>query len=136
MERTIAVTGAGYWGKNLIRNFAELGALHTVCDSNTASLRALSGLDGVTLASEFRQVLDNPAIAGVVLATPAQTHYSMARDALRAGKDVFVEKPLALTVREGLDLVNVAEKAGRVLMVGHLLDYHPRSASFATCAER
>ncbi|TFH35116.1 MAG: oxidoreductase, partial [Dehalococcoidia bacterium] len=125
MTRNIAVVGAGYWGKNLVRNFAELGALHTVCDRDQRTLAALKPMDEVTLETEYHRVLENPAIAGVVLATPAHLHYRMAKEALHAGKDVFVEKPLALTVLEGTELVELAEKAGRVLLVGHLLEYHP-----------
>jgi UDP-2-acetamido-3-amino-2,3-dideoxy-glucuronate N-acetyltransferase len=125
MERNIAVVGAGYWGKNLVRNFAELGALHTVCDRDTHSLAAISSMEGVATESDYHRVLENPAITGVVLATPAQLHHRMAKEALNAGKDVFVEKPLALTVHDGTELVEMADRAGRVLLVGHLLEYHP-----------
>jgi UDP-2-acetamido-3-amino-2,3-dideoxy-glucuronate N-acetyltransferase len=125
MERTIAVVGAGYWGKNLVRNFADLGALHTVCDRDARSLAALKLPADVATVQEYRKVLDNPSIAGVVLATPAVLHYRMTREALLAGKDVFVEKPLALTTMEGTELVELAEKEGRILLVGHLLEYHP-----------
>ena len=125
MERNIAVVGAGYWGRNLVRNFAALGALHTVCDSDRNSLAVLPSMDGVSLEPEYLRVLENPSVAGVVLATPAQLHHRMAKEALLAGKDVFVEKPLALNVQHGTELVDLARAAGRVLMVGHLLEYHP-----------
>ena len=125
MERTIAVVGAGYWGKNLVRNFSELGALHTVCDRDAANLAALKLPAEVAVVEDYRRVLGNPSIAGVVLATPAVLHFRMAKEALLAGKDVFVEKPLASTTMEGVELVEIAEKQGRVLLVGHLLEYHP-----------
>ncbi len=125
MEQTIAVIGAGYWGKNLVRNFAELGALQMVCDRDAQNLAALKLPSSVAAVRDYRQVIANPSIAGVVLATPALLHFAMAKEALLAGKDVFVEKPLALTTAEGLELVDLAEARGRVLLVGHLLEYHP-----------
>jgi len=124
--RHIAVVGAGYWGKNLVRNFAELGALHTICD---ASLSVLGGHEALpqTIArtTDFESVLSNPEIEGVVIATPAATHHGLTMRALHAGKDVFVEKPLALTASEGSQLVQLAARYERVLLVGHLLEYHP-----------
>jgi UDP-2-acetamido-3-amino-2,3-dideoxy-glucuronate N-acetyltransferase len=125
-DRNIAVVGAGYWGKNLVRNFAGLGALHTICDANPVALKeAASRYPDAGTESDYRRVLDDAAVRGVVIATPAAQHYSMARDALLAGKDVFVEKPLALSVHEGAELVELAGASGRVLLVGHLLEYHP-----------
>ena len=126
MAGNIAVAGCGYWGKNLVRNFAELGALHTICDANPSVLRQLhSSYPAVNTETEYSQVLQNKEIKGVVISTPAILHYEMARQALLAGKDVFVEKPLALKVEEGKELVESAEKNNQVLMVGHLLEYHP-----------
>ncbi len=124
-ERTIAVVGSGYWGKNIVRNFAELGALHTVCDSNSIALNQFASLEGVKLESEYAKVLRDDAITGIVLAIPARLHHPMAIAALDAGKDIFVEKPLALTVRDGSEIVEKASAKGRVLLVGHLLEYHP-----------
>jgi UDP-2-acetamido-3-amino-2,3-dideoxy-glucuronate N-acetyltransferase len=125
MEQNIAVVGAGYWGKNLVRNFIELGALQTVCDRDARSFAALKLPEGIEVEHDFGRVLADPRITGVVIATPARLHYRMTREALLAGKDVFVEKPLALTVQEGAELVETADRAGRVLLVGHLLEYHP-----------
>jgi UDP-2-acetamido-3-amino-2,3-dideoxy-glucuronate N-acetyltransferase len=122
----IAVVGSGYWGKNLVRNFYELGALGTICDPNPmieASTR--EKYPSVGYAREYAEVLADPAITAVVLATPAKTHYSMAAQALQAGKDLFVEKPLAITAAEGTELVDLATRCGRILMVGHILQYHP-----------
>lgn len=126
MSRNIAIAGCGYWGKNLVRNFAELGVLHTICDSEPRILKQLKSLyPEVNIRTDYHQVLANQDIQGVVIATPAASHYPMAKEALLSGKDVFVEKPLALTVKEGEELVKLAEGKNKVLMVGHLLEYHP-----------
>lgn len=124
----IAVIGCGYWGKNLVRNFHELGALAAVCDS-TAQGRATA----LELAPDARVLSDlDPLLAsdigGVVIATPAESHYKVAKRALTAGKDVFVEKPLALTYEQGAELVQLAESSKSILMVGHVLEYHPAIA--------
>jgi UDP-2-acetamido-3-amino-2,3-dideoxy-glucuronate N-acetyltransferase len=126
MPLNIAVVGNGYWGKNLVRNFFELGALHTVCDPNPlveAGVRAI--YPQLTYRREYTGVLTDDKIHAVVLATPAVLHFDMAKRALLAGKDVFVEKPLALTVAEGAELVELAARSNRILMVGHILQYHP-----------
>ena len=126
MDKNIAVVGCGYWGKNLVRNFAELGALHTICDTSPEVLSRFDALPlDVYRETSFEAILANKAIRGVVIASPATLHYSMAKQALLAGKDVFVEKPLSLEVREGEELVRSAEEKGRILMVGHVLEYHP-----------
>jgi UDP-2-acetamido-3-amino-2,3-dideoxy-glucuronate N-acetyltransferase len=126
MGKNIATVGCGYWGKNLVRNFAELGALHTICDNNPKVLEqfALSYPD-ISVETEYQQVLNSPEIKGVVITTPAPLHYSMAKQALLAGKDVFVEKPLALSVLEGKELVELAQEKQQILLVGHVLEYHP-----------
>ncbi|MBI5017682.1 MAG: Gfo/Idh/MocA family oxidoreductase [Deltaproteobacteria bacterium] len=124
MKPNIAVVGGGYWGKNLVRNFHELGALRLICDADSERLQALGEKYGVPTTLSYSDVLSDPAVDGVVLATPAERHATMVREALLAGKDVFVEKPLALTREEGEDLLRLARKTGRVLMVGHLLHYH------------
>lgn len=121
----IAVVGMGYWGKNLVRNFAELGALSMVCDADSArGLTVAEAHPDVSFSTEFSDVLGSAAVQGVVIATPAATHFAMAREALEAGKDVYVEKPLALSVLEGEQLVEMATARDRVLMVGHILRYH------------
>lgn len=125
MSRSVAVIGAGYWGKNLIRVFDELGALAGVCDIEAERLEQL-GLDrGIRRCREVAGVLTDRTVRAVVIATPAATHYELARAALEAGKDVFVEKPLALSAKEGRELVELAEANERLLMVGHILRYHP-----------
>jgi UDP-2-acetamido-3-amino-2,3-dideoxy-glucuronate N-acetyltransferase len=122
----LALVGAGYWGKNLARNFHKLGGLSVICDSAEASLASYGAeYDGVEKVSRFEDVLANPAITKVAIAVPAAAHYELAKSALLAGKDVFVEKPLCLDPLQGQELVNLAEKQGLILMVGHLLQYHP-----------
>jgi len=126
VAKNIAVIGSGYWGKNLVRNFAELGALHTVCDTDPAVTgKFKEQYPDLIICSDYRRVLQDDAVKGVVIAAPAVLHHPMARAALLAGKDVFVEKPLALKVEEGYELVELAGEHGRILMVGHLLEYHP-----------
>jgi UDP-2-acetamido-3-amino-2,3-dideoxy-glucuronate N-acetyltransferase len=121
----VAVIGAGYWGKNLVRNFYQLGALEMVCDERQAVLERVEAEYGVRTTTKLSQVLEDPKIEGVVIALPAALHYKAAKSALIAGKDVYVEKPLALTSREGEEIVDVAARTGRILMVGHILEYHP-----------
>jgi UDP-2-acetamido-3-amino-2,3-dideoxy-glucuronate N-acetyltransferase len=121
----IAVVGCGYWGKNLVRNFHKLGSLRVLCDVSDASLSALAKQYGAETCKSYEYLLARPDINAVVIATPAAQHYAMVKAALLAGKDVFVEKPLALQLSEGEDLVDIARKKDRVLMVGHLLYYHP-----------
>jgi UDP-2-acetamido-3-amino-2,3-dideoxy-glucuronate N-acetyltransferase len=126
MVANVAVAGGGYWGKNLIRNFAELGALRTVCDSSPvveANIRAK--YPGLQYCREYVEVLADENNRGIVIATPAALHFDMAKRALLAGKDVFVEKPLSLNIGEGEELVELARRRGRILMVGHILHYHP-----------
>jgi len=125
-ERTVAVVGVGYWGKNLARNFADLEALHTVCDADDATRERIAGLHpGVRQTARYRDVLADESIRAVALATPAARHFEHAMQAFDAGKDVFVEKPLALRVSQGEELVRRAADTGRILMVGHVLHYHP-----------
>lgn len=122
---TVAVIGCGYWGKNLVRNFKRLGALSVVCDATASGRAAAVELAPQTSVVEnFDEVLRSN-VPGIVIATPAETHYQLARQALEAGKDVFVEKPLALDFEQGFHLVQLAEEYGRMLMVGHVLEYHP-----------
>lgn len=123
---SLALVGAGRWGKNLARNFFDLGVLHTICDASEALLDKFEGVyPGVALTSNFSSLLDNPAITRIAIAAPAAQHYNLAKQALMANKDVFVEKPLCLCQHEGEELIRLANERGCVLMVGHLLQYHP-----------
>jgi UDP-2-acetamido-3-amino-2,3-dideoxy-glucuronate N-acetyltransferase len=122
----VAVVGCGYWGKNLVRNFRDLGALEMIFDpSEQGRLLARELAPETTIVENLESVLENDQIAAVALATPAETHQDMAEQCMRAGKDVFVEKPMALTVAEGESMLAVSMSCERILMVGHLLEYHP-----------
>jgi UDP-2-acetamido-3-amino-2,3-dideoxy-glucuronate N-acetyltransferase len=133
----VAVVGVGYWGKNLARNFAQLGVLHTVCDGHGPTLDKIAAQHRPVRATRrYEDVLEEPEIAGVVLATPAARHYEHARAALLAGKDVFVEKPLALNEADGRALLDLARERGRILMVGHVLEYHPAVRLLMDLVER
>lgn len=127
-NQRVAVVGAGYWGKNLVRVFHALGALEIVCDVNRTTLDQVSKDYRVATTDDYAAVLDDPNVAGVVIAAPVAEHYNLARQALEAGKHVFVEKPLALTCADGEDLVAFAARQRLGLMVGHILEYHPAIA--------
>lgn len=123
---TVAVIGAGYWGKNLVRNLHQMGALKLVCDKSEVLLTKLEGCyPGLETCLALSEVLSREDINSVVIATPAETHYTSAREALLAGKHVYVEKPMALREDHGEELIALAKERTRVLMVGHLLQYHP-----------
>ena len=124
MKKNIAVIGCGHWGKNLVRNFAELGSLAAVCDPNAKLAQFYAEQHNVGNLS-FAAILANPAIEGVVLAVPATLHASMAIEVMNAGKHVYVEKPLAMNRIEAEAMIASAKKNGVELMVGHLLQYHP-----------
>jgi len=118
--------GLGQWGKNILRNLCNLKVLHTAVDINDQTLKNLIELyKDVIFTNSIDDVLKNDEIKAVVISTPAKSHYEIAKKALLNDKDVFVEKPLALTYKEGQELVELAEKKQKILMVGHLLNYHP-----------
>jgi UDP-2-acetamido-3-amino-2,3-dideoxy-glucuronate N-acetyltransferase len=121
----VALIGAGHWGKNLARVFYELGVLKTICDSSEETLKRKSTkYPGITTTTSYSDILTSPDIHAVVIATPAEQHYSLAKKSLLADKHVFVEKPLAMTAQEGEELVQLAKRQGKVLFVGHILQYH------------
>jgi UDP-2-acetamido-3-amino-2,3-dideoxy-glucuronate N-acetyltransferase len=122
----IACLGAGYWGRNLIRNFSALNALYAVCDPDPRRVEEFARIyPRAAVSDSVSAVLADPQVAGVAVAAPAESHAALVREALLAGKHVFVEKPLCLSVREAEDLIALAAGKRRVLMVGHLLWYHP-----------
>lgn len=126
MSKNIAVIGMGTWGKNLVRNFYELGALKVICDRVSDYEEIVKQkYPNALFNSDYQSVLSDPEICAVALATPAATHYSLVKRALEANRDVFVEKPLSLAVSEGEELVKLANDRKRILMVGHILRYHP-----------
>ena len=118
--------GCGYWGKNLCRNIHSLGALSAVVDATENGQKTARSISPETLiTSDFEAVLSNKQIQGIALATPAETHVELAIKAMHSGKDVFVEKPMALRLEDAENMKKVAEETDRILMVGHLLEYHP-----------
>ena len=125
-DTKIALVGCGYWGKNLCRNFYGLGALASVVDateSGQATARSIA--PSAIISDNFDDILGDDQIQGIALATPAETHADLAIQAMRAGKDVFVEKPMALSISDAETMQKVASETDRILMVGHLLEYHP-----------
>lgn len=121
----IVAIGAGAWGKNIIRNLAALGALSGIADNHPDRLDAYGReYPDASLFGDWRAALDSDCDA-VAVATPTATHFDVVKAALEAGKDVFVEKPLTQSSAEARELVQLADRAGRVLMVGHLLLYQP-----------
>ena len=124
----IAQIGCGYWGPNLLRNFrnnpdCQVSMVVDPDENSLARIQAKHPDQKVT--SDIRHVLEDPSIDAVVIAAPARFHHALVKDAIQAGKDVLVEKPLALTYDDGRELVEDARGAGRILMVGHILEYHP-----------
>jgi predicted dehydrogenase len=122
----VAIVGCGYWGQNLIRNFAELADVEVaaVCDFNLNALaRMKRRYPAVELRQDYQEILSDPRIHAVVIATPVSTHYPFARRALQAGKHVLVEKPLATSSQQVIDLMDLAEQHNRSLMVDHTFIY-------------
>ena len=135
----IALVGAGKWGGNWLRTLAGLADvdLRWCCDLNPALLAAArEKYPGVETTTRFDDLLDDPAVEGIVLATIAPTHHGMARRAMEAGKHVLVEKPMTLTLADAHDLQAVAQAHRRVLMVGHLMEYHPAIPAIKRLIER
>jgi predicted dehydrogenase len=122
----VGQAGLGHWGKNLVRNFDELADLTWICDSDEAR-RAEFGAryPNARVTASFEEMLADDDLQAVVIATPVPTHHPLAKQALEAGKHVFVEKPPAMRAAEMEELVGLAEERGLVLMPGHLLLYHP-----------
>ncbi len=123
----VAVIGAGYWGSNLLRIFSSLPNAHleAVCDKKRECLdRAKKSYPWVKIFQDYKEVLGDPRIEVVVVATEAQFHYQIARECLSAGKHVLVEKPLALSQEQCKDLIDIAKGKNRVLMVGHTFEYN------------
>ncbi len=125
---TLGQVGLGYWGPNLLRNFNGLAQarVKVCCDLDEAALRKVAGqYPGMAITTDYGALLADPEIEAVIVTAPTPAHYELAKAALLTGRHVFVEKPIALAVAEAEDLVTLAEERQRVLMVGHLLMYHP-----------
>lgn len=120
----VAVIGCGAWGKNLARCFAEQGCLGAVADHHSEAVESVVARHG-SRALSFDQILAEPSIQAVAIATQPSAHHHLARLALLAGKHVFVEKPLALELKHAEELTHLAWRLDRRLMVGHILQYHP-----------
>ncbi len=124
-KKSIAVIGAGYWGKNLVRNFHQLGVLKAICDGTQSIREEMSKTyPDVAIIDNINTILKDKAIKGVVIAAPAALHYDLAEKVLQAGKHVFVEKPLSLNHADGDKLIRLADEKQKILFVGHILHYH------------
>ena len=124
----VAVVGACAWGKNHIRVFSEIPnvRLRYVCDQDPSKLRALQKTyPQAKMVEDLKPILQDPEVRGVVVASSALSHYSLSKEILQADKDVLVEKPMALSVKEAEEMIEISERRKRILMVGHLLIYHP-----------
>ena len=125
-EQRVAVIGFGMWGKNIVRNFYNLNVLDTVCDLDDSSLEVVKKeFPGVNTTKDFNDIINNDAITGVAVVTPSHTHFKIVKAMLEAGKNVYVEKPISTVAEEAKILTDLADDKGLVLMVDHLLLYHP-----------
>lgn len=124
----VAVAGVGGWGKNLVRNYSQIPqcSLKYICDLDRKKLEQLRlQLPSIKVTTSFADLLEDPDLQAIIVATTAPTHYTLCKAALQAGKDVYVEKPFVLAVAQAEELIQVAQRTGRILMVGHLLKFHP-----------
>ncbi|OQX89799.1 MAG: hypothetical protein B6D65_01365 [candidate division Zixibacteria bacterium 4484_93] len=120
--------GVGAWGRNLLRNFSSLPDVEVIglCDESEETQEKLrKQFPDLAVAADYRKLLDNLEVDAVVIATPPAYHYEIAKESLALGKDVFVEKPMTLAISEAEELVQLAEENKRILMVGHIMEYHP-----------
>ena len=122
----IAIVGLGYWGPNLLRNFSSLADTQCILyDANKEALERYHKLYGHPIANSYEEILADQSIDGVVIATPVETHFSLASDAMNAGKHVFVEKPMTYHPEESEKLVQIAQQCNKKLFVGHVFLYNP-----------
>ena len=125
-QQKIAVIGCGVWGRNIVRNFYNLNVLEIVCDLDESNLQKVKEqYPGVKTTNDFNEIIENPEITAVAVVTPSHTHYKVVKAMLEAGKNVYVEKPISTVADEAKVLTDLAEEKGLVLMVDHLLLYHP-----------
>ena len=124
----VAVVGVGGWGKNLARNYDQIpgASLRYICDLDLRTLEAAEiQFSPERTTNRFEDLLDDDQLQAIVIATPAPSHFNLCKQALEAGKDVYVEKPFVLAAAEAKQLLALSEERKRILMVGHLLEYHP-----------
>jgi UDP-2-acetamido-3-amino-2,3-dideoxy-glucuronate N-acetyltransferase len=125
-KKNIALIGAGNWGQNHLRELNRLGVLQKVLDPSSSIIAEREKeFPDIHFVTDEKQVTDDPGIRAVVIAAPAELHYELTKKYLLCGKDVLVEKPMALTVKQAEELIDIAGKNSRILMVGHILQYHP-----------
>lgn len=125
-EQKVAVIGCGVWGRNIVRNFYNLNVLDTVCDIDDENLKkVVQDYNNVKVTKDLNEIIANKAITCVAVVTPSHTHYRLVKEMLLAGKHVYVEKPISTVADEARELAKLANERGLVLMVGHLLLYHP-----------
>ena len=126
MNKCCAVVGCGIWGRNIVRNFYNLGALHSVCDLDNENLKMIQELyHDVEVTNDFNSIILNPEITALCVVTPSHTHFNLVKKAILAGKHVYVEKPISTKASEAKELKELAEQMNVKLLVGHLLLYHP-----------
>ena len=126
LKKCVAVVGCGLWGRNIVRNFYNLGALHSVCDLDKENLAMINELyPEIYTTSDFNELLSNPEVKAMCIVTPSHTHFKIVKQALLAGKHVYVEKPISTSSAEAKELKELAEQMDVKLLVGHLLLYHP-----------
>lgn len=125
---TLGMVGLGYWGPNLLRNFDQLSdcCVNICCDLDAGRLAsAKEQYPYLMITADYNALLNDPDLDAIIIATPARTHYTFALKALQHGKHLFIEKPLTLEVQHAIELVELSEDMDRILMVGHLMEYHP-----------
>ncbi len=125
-KKFVGVIGCGIWGKNIVRNFYNLNALNIVCDLDDDNIAKIKELyPDVKTTKDFNNLINNDEIKAICVITPSHTHFNLVKLALEHGKHVYVEKPISIKADEALKLKELAEEKGLILMVGHLLLYHP-----------
>lgn len=126
LKKCVAVVGCGLWGRNIVRNFYNLGALHSVCDLDSENINMINELyPDVHTTRDFNELLSNPEVKAMCIVTPSHTHFKIVKQALLARKHVYVEKPISTSSAEAKELKELAEQMDVKLLVGHLLLYHP-----------
>lgn len=137
-KKSLAIIGIGRWGKNLLREFSKISSIRFCYHRGNPQTRAWlkQHRPDIAIAASYNQIITDPTIDAVVIATPIKTHFELARKALAAGKHVFIEKPMAQTVQQAEELIKLAQKAGVILFVGYLFLYHPVFAKIKTILKK